>query len=80
LARKKTQDFPLQHRESDRGGSRTRIQHKVPTSGQFRSVQPENLSDSPLDAIPNHSLPYALRHRNAQTRLGQAIRSIKDGA
>ena len=80
LAGKKAQKFPFQSAISDSGGSGARVQNNVPSARHFLPVKAKNLPDPPLDAVPQHGCTEAFRHRNAQARLGETVRSIKHGA
>lgn len=79
-AREQLQQLPLQLEKRHRGGRRARVQHHVPTSGNGRTMETENLPKAAANAVPRHRVAQCLRCRNAKARSGQAVRAVKDGA
>lgn len=80
LARKQPKQLSSQCPKRSFRHRLARVHHDVPAAGNRRLVQPEDLAHSTLQSIAKNSSANASRHRDAQSRLAQTIRSEEHGA
>ncbi len=58
--------------------SAARVNDKVPSWGYLQTIEAQNLSDAPLDAVADHRAAQLLLHADAEAAAGEPVRPAKD--